>query len=725
MKNKLFQKFSPVGISVLVSVVLVFSVCLFVTGYFSAVNFLKAEKKSVALYAENLSQKSILFMNEQFKKMSGLVSTRRNMLFHPDSAMALCREYAVKSGVPCRVFLEYIPDFFPGRRYFAPCYETETDTGGDLTDYDGYGAYYKTDSLFVNAPYRKRILSYDRFVYPKYEGDDYIRVTIPFYTDEGKFFCLLNILYYVDILDESINSQFGSFADENNCYILIDSSGRYFKKTPTVSTFCVDNSANFLDSVRIYWGEEVFSSLQKALEGDDYQSIHEVEDHSAFLCITSRDEMFDAMIWKVDIDWDSFYYVRRLYSILFLVSLVLLCLIGYFNMRRLSVLVRNEERYETEIENASMIQKSMLPKTLFNCPAIDLDAVLHPSAAVGGDCYYYYEKDGLLYFCIGDVVGKGLSAALLMGKVVSLFHNISQYYSKVDEIAQRLNRELCNDYGDLMFVTLFMAVLDIRTGRLDYCNAGHEDPVFWNGDASSEPCFLHTEHDIPLGVEPDMTFSQRTVQIVPGSMICVYTDGVNEARNSSFGMFGRENLLRVFSQNRDKDSSSINSSIVSSVRDFAGKCPQSDDITILTIKARPIDYTLVMENKASEEIKLRDLFSYLKDYLYCTDTQLMEVRVALDEAVTNCILYAYGDGNGTITVRASSDVDNIIFTIEDSGVPFNLLEYDVPGQNCSDVEEMVPGGLGIPLIKRTFDEIEYRRVENRNILILKKSLKLI
>ena len=198
---------------------------------------------------------------------------------------------------------------------------------------------------------------------------------------------------------------------------------------------------------------------------------------------------------------------------------------------------------ESELNIAHSIQMSMLPKTFPPYPErddVDIYGQLTPAKAVGGDLFDFFIRDEKLYFCIGDVSGKGVPASMFMAVARSLFHNVSGHIMEPHIIAKALNESMCDGNDMNMFVTMFIGVLDLQTGHLTYCNAGHDSPLLIGQGVGVLPC----ESNLPIGLM-DWEFVPQETTIAPGTTIFLYTDGLNEAENLHHQQFGEEQILQL------------------------------------------------------------------------------------------------------------------------------------------------------------------------------------
>ena len=239
---------------------------------------------------------------------------------------------------------------------------------------------------------------------------------------------------------------------------------------------------------------------------------------------------------------------------------------------------------ENELKVAHNIQMSMLPKTFPPFPErndIDIYGVLTPAKDVGGDLFDFYIRENKLFFCVGDVSGKGVPASLVMAVTRSLFRNVSAHTSSPDQIAVTLNEALAEGNETNMFVTLFVGVLDLSTGDLSYCNAGHGSPLLIGNEVALLPCHAN----IALGIISGMTFNKQETKLDPDTTIFLYTDGLNEAENTLNEQFGQERILRMAATlQKEKETVSMVKKMEEAVHDFVGEAEQSDDLTMLAIR---------------------------------------------------------------------------------------------------------------------------------------------
>ena len=243
---------------------------------------------------------------------------------------------------------------------------------------------------------------------------------------------------------------------------------------------------------------------------------------------------------------------------------------------------------ENEMKVAHDIQMSMLPKTFPPYPErsdLDIFGSVTPAKGVGGDLFDFYIRDEQLFFCIGDVSGKGVPASLFMAVTRSLFRNISQHVSQPAHIVNALNQAQSEGNDTNMFVTLFVGVLDLKTGNLRYCNAGHDAPLLMGRDVALLPC----DCNLPIGVMGDFTFGQQEITLERNSTIFLFTDGLNEAENIQHAQFGDERIEEIAKSlvaDGQLEPVQVIKHMTDAVHTFVGEAEQSDDLTMLAIQLK-------------------------------------------------------------------------------------------------------------------------------------------
>jgi sigma-B regulation protein RsbU (phosphoserine phosphatase) len=240
---------------------------------------------------------------------------------------------------------------------------------------------------------------------------------------------------------------------------------------------------------------------------------------------------------------------------------------------------------ENELDIARKIQMAMLPKTYPPYPErndIDIYGLLTPAKAVGGDMFDFVLRDEQLFFCVGDVSGKGIPSALWMAMTVAVFRTQIANENSPGKIVTTLNDALAERNELMMFSTFFLGVLDLKTGVLTYCNAGHEAPILLS---EHQPEFMDVASNVPLGVTAGWNYTVQQITLAPGTTLFLYTDGLTEAENKDHAQFGRDHIVEVLTI-PSTGAEMLVKEVEKSVQDFVGDAEQSDDLTLFAINYR-------------------------------------------------------------------------------------------------------------------------------------------
>ena len=269
-----------------------------------------------------------------------------------------------------------------------------------------------------------------------------------------------------------------------------------------------------------------------------------------------------------------------LLQVLGIMMIILIISSVFKNQRELNEINAQKDRMEGELQVASNIQMSMVPKIFPPFPNrddLDMSAFLVPAKEVGGDLYDFFIRDEKLHFCIGDVSGKGVPASLLMAVTRTQYRTLASHYDSPSRIVTSINDGMTDMNDNNMFVTFFCGILDLETGLLKYCNAGHNAPYILT-DAIRE---LDVKPNLPLGIMDGMVFEEQEVMMRYDDALFLYTDGLNEAENINHVQFGDEGVRAVLHTRRDADGHL--KAMEKAVIDFRGEADQSDDLTMLFI----------------------------------------------------------------------------------------------------------------------------------------------
>ena len=318
-------------------------------------------------------------------------------------------------------------------------------------------------------------------------------------------------------------------------------------------------------------------------------------------------------------------------------------------VEELKVTTTHKATLESELRIASNIQKSMIPNTYPPFPErndIDIYGQLTPAKEVGGDLFDFFIRNEKLFFCIGDVSGKGIPASLVMAVTRSLFRTLTVHESNPGRFVTHMNEALSENNKTCMFVTLFVGVLDLPTGRMRYANAGHNAPLLLNERKGKLP----SNCNLPLGVLPEQTYTTQDVIIDPGTTIFLYTDGLTEAEDTEHQLFGEQRMMDVAESLKDNAPQEVIGQMEKAVKSFVGTADQSDDLTMLAIHYNQeqaecrFQRTLTLTNDVQEVPLLNTFVDEICELVGFDMKTTMQMNLAIEEAVVNVMNYAYPPG---------------------------------------------------------------------------------
>ena len=354
-------------------------------------------------------------------------------------------------------------------------------------------------------------------------------------------------------------------------------------------------------------------------------------------------------------------------------------------------------------------------------------ASLTPAKDVGGDLFDFYFRNEKLFFCIGDVSGKGVPASLFMAVTRAVFRTVSAHESVPNRIMMTINKTLAGMNKRHMFVTLFVGVLDLPTGRLLYCNAGHDAPLLVGAGVGQLPC----DANIPVGFMPSWKYTLQEARIYTGTTIFLFTDGLTEAMNANSDQFEMTRVNEVANKalaQHQQEPRQIIDQMTDAVHHFVDGAEQSDDLTMMAIQYIKqqsdvlLRKSIVLTNDTNEVPKLLDFVTEMCETVGIDELNTGQICIAIEEAVVNVISYAYPIGQqGNVTIEAVSNDIRLKFTIIDSGKPFDPTVQSAVDTTLSADKRSI-GGLGIHIIRQTMDSMNYERVNDRNVLTLRKKL---
>ncbi len=384
-------------------------------------------------------------------------------------------------------------------------------------------------------------------------------------------------------------------------------------------------------------------------------------------------------------------------------------------------------RIDKELEYAKQIQLSALPTNFPAGEDYKIYAQMIAAKEVGGDFYDFYKlSDTTVAFLVADVSGKGIPAAMFMMTAKTIIKDLAERGLAVNDIFTLVNEKLCENNESGMFVTAWMGILDLTTGKIQFANAGHNPPLLKQENGSFE--YLKMRAGFVLGGMDGIKYRAGEITLSPGDRLFLYTDGVPEATNLENKLYGEERLQEFMNANASMEASELLTAIKSSVDEFVGEAPQFDDITMLLF-----DYKIEKEGERdvnrtfpAKVEALSDVLGFVEqelDNLECPMKIQTAVCVAIEEVFVNVAHYAYGEEEGDVTFGIGFDKESrtITFRLADRGIPFDPLKKPDPDITLS-AEEREIGGLGIFIAKKTMDTLAYVHENGENILTMTKEI---
>ena len=379
-------------------------------------------------------------------------------------------------------------------------------------------------------------------------------------------------------------------------------------------------------------------------------------------------------------------------------------------------------RIEAELELGRTIQRAALPADFPSEEGWRLAASMRPAREVGGDFYDFFPLgETHRAFLVADVSGKGVTGALYMMNAKTLLKDALLADPERDPAAAltRANAELCRNNPAEMFVTAWVGVLDLETGRLAFANAGHNPPLRLRAGAAPE--WIREKSGCPLGCFEGVAYKRRELALGPGDALFLYTDGVTEAMDLAGALFGEDRLASTLAAAGSRVPRALDVAVHAAVSAFAAGAPRADDLTMLAVqwlgaperrlRTFPCDEAALAASAAFLEQTL--------DEAGCPPKDKARLLVALDEVVSN-VVRCSGASGLAISVRLSRDPRGATVSVSDDGRPFDPLHIPPPDLTLGADERPI-GGLGILLLRKTMDGLSYRHAHGCNILTFRKN----
>lgn len=402
-------------------------------------------------------------------------------------------------------------------------------------------------------------------------------------------------------------------------------------------------------------------------------------------------------------------------------GLVLVYIMMYWAIFKGISLTAQTLKNQAELDVAKHIQTTVLPNIFPAFPdklEFNIYASMETAKDVGGDFYdFFLIDDNHLSFVIADVSGKGIPAALFMMTARTLLKNLTMTSQSIEEIMNKANRSLCENNNTNMFVTAWLGILTLDSGKLEFINAGHNPPLIKSYFGDYKYLQNSSFHrNIMLGIMEDASYQKNCILLKPYDILYFYTDGVTEAMNEEMNLFGDERLKLCLDAVEYNNPQNIIRSIKENIMTFVGKAEQFDDITMMVLQyqANTISFqnniTVEQIQDINQQIEiLLELNNYPKNLIY-------RVLIAIDEIYSNIVYYSQAQH---VIIHYLINENQIIISFEDDGIYYNPLNSQIPPIHTS-VKERKIGGLGIYLVKEIMDKVTYTYQNGKNIFIIQK-----
>ncbi len=402
-------------------------------------------------------------------------------------------------------------------------------------------------------------------------------------------------------------------------------------------------------------------------------------------------------------------------------------------VKKITTITAEKERIGAELGVATQIQEDMLPNIFPPYPErseFDIYATMNPAKEVGGDFYDFYMIDhDHVALTIADVSGKGVPAALFMVISKTLMQNHALMGGSPKEILEYVNHQLCQHNKADMFVTVWLAIVELSTGKVTAANAGHEFPAIRRSGSKFE--LMKDKHGFVVGGMDGMQYKEYTFELKKGDSLYVYTDGVPEATDANCQLFGTDRMIHSLNKHMKDPPQDLLKNIRSDIDEFVGDAPQFDDITMLVFNYYGTDNekkNMVMEKTVDAVVESINAVTEFVDEILSEKAVplkiITKINIVIDEILGNIAHYAYEDGTvgkAKVTVEMPGDYSAVTLRFEDSGKPYDPLSAADPELGLS-ADDMEIGGLGIFITKKFMDDLKYEYKDGRNILSLTKKL---
>lgn len=400
----------------------------------------------------------------------------------------------------------------------------------------------------------------------------------------------------------------------------------------------------------------------------------------------------------------------------------------------LTTVTAERERIGAELNIATKIQADMLPNIFPAFPEreeFDIYASMSPAKEVGGDFYdFFMVDDDHLAMVMADVSGKGVPAALFMVISKTVLKNYAQNGLSAKAVLEETNNSLCENNEADMFVTVWIGILEISTGKLICSNAGHEYPAICRKGGQYE--LFKDKHGFVLAGMKNTKQHEYEITLEPGDKIFLYTDGVPEATNAEEVLYETKRMIPALNTVITANPKATLAAVKEDIDLFVGEAEQFDDITMMCLQYKGKGASDAPENKRAEEltvgaeeenvVSVTEFVEGIMEEAAVPMKVQTAINIAIDELFSNIARYGYSEKKGKVTVRVelTESPQSVRLTFIDKGIPYNPLEKEDPDVTLSAEERQI-GGLGIYMVKKSMDEMTYRYEDGQNILTIRKN----
>ncbi len=380
--------------------------------------------------------------------------------------------------------------------------------------------------------------------------------------------------------------------------------------------------------------------------------------------------------------------------------------------KKIEIATREQEKINAELQVATNIQLESLPKHSLNDSNVLIEASIKSAKEVGGDFYdYFYIDENHLAIIISDVSGKGIPAALFMMKSKELIKSKLMSKKELEEVCYEVNNELLENNEAGLFITAFIGVLNLKNNTLELVNAGHEKPYLLSSGKVKQ---ISINSNFILGGIEDFKYQHDVIILKENDRLFLYTDGLNESINDNNQEFGYERILDCLNDNYNNKLSDLLIEMDKSLNSFTNNKEQFDDITMLILELKSSKLKFNYTNPGYEIIE--EITNRFTDYYSYLDKRIMSNScIVIDEVLNNYISYEKKD---SLIIKVSFDYidNNLIIKFENNGEYFDPLKQE--DKYIENDENLVPGGLGITMVKKLSNKVSYERIDDYNQLIV-------